>query len=89
MFSSQLNQYYVATSGNGTFKELFGLTDNKGLMVGGYIGVLIGQTLVYQLLAVWLDGVIPSEFGIHRDPWYCFMRQSKKPTVSRCLIYVT
>ncbi len=62
---------------------MFVLQDDHKITVYVYTIVMLAQTLIYFLIAVWFDGIIPSEFGIHRDPWYCFKPQRKKPTVSQ------
>ncbi len=57
------------------------ITDPHNFKVYHYLLAMAGQTILYFLLALWFDGIIPSEFGIHRDPWYCFKPQRKKPSV--------
>ena len=33
--------------------------------------MLVVDTLLYGLLAVWLDNIVPTEYGTRRPPWFC------------------
>ena len=33
--------------------------------------MLVVDTLLYGLLAVWLDNIVPTEYGTRRLPWFC------------------
>ena len=38
-----------------------------GLMI--MLGV---DTVLYGMLAIWLDNILPTEYGTRRVPWFCF-----------------
>ncbi|KAK9805624.1 hypothetical protein WJX72_008643 [[Myrmecia] bisecta] len=43
------------------------------LSLGQAYGLLIGLTIVYTVLALFLDNVLPNENGVRRAPWYFLM----------------
>lgn len=49
------------------------LWSGPGIPFGGSIVMLTLDIFLYGLLAYYLDSVIPSEYGIKRPAWFCFV----------------
>ncbi|XP_044763088.1 ABC transporter A family member 1-like [Coccinella septempunctata] len=67
-------------SGEGVSFE--NLWDGEGISFGGSLIMMALDTVIYGLLAYYLDSVVPSETGIKRSPLFCFKPSfwcSKKP----------
>ena len=45
-------------------------TDVSGLPLAGVLIMLVVDTILYGLLAAWLDNIIPTEYGTRRQPWF-------------------
>ena len=45
---------------------------SEGLPIAGAMIMLLVDTILYGLLAAWLDNILPTEFGTRRSPWFCF-----------------
>lgn len=60
-----------------------GLTsDTSGITISAYrisfhFVMMIIVTILFMLLFVYLDQVLPSEFGVRKHPLFCFMRKKK------------
>jgi len=74
-------EHYRTSNKLASFIDLFNLKDSVNhISLGLYLLLLLGQTVWYILMAVWLDDIVPSEFGVRRDPWYCCTGYKRKPT---------
>jgi len=51
--------------------EVLWSTEVSGLPIAGCLVMLLLDTLLYSLLAAWLDNIIPTEYGTQRSPWFC------------------
>ena len=38
--------------------------------MAGVLIMLMVDTILYGLLAAWLDNIIPTEYGTRRQPWF-------------------
>ena len=59
--------------GVGLSQEVLWSTTVSGLPVGGVLIMLALDTLLYGLLAAWLDNILPTEYGTRRPPWFCLL----------------
>ncbi|XP_045466962.1 cholesterol transporter ABCA5-like [Harmonia axyridis] len=57
-------------SGQGVSFE--NLWEGEGISFGGSLVMMAFDTVIYGLLAYYLDSVVPSESGIKRSPFFCF-----------------
>ncbi|XP_014224369.1 ATP-binding cassette sub-family A member 5-like isoform X2 [Trichogramma pretiosum] len=60
------------------------LWSGPGIPFGGSLVMMTLDIFLYALLAYYLDSVLPSEYGVKRPPWFCFMprfwcKKSKAP----------
>lgn len=53
-----------------TFENLW---SGSGVPFGGSLIMMAIDTVLYGLVAYWLDAVIPSEYGIKQKPWFCLL----------------
>ncbi|XP_073948704.1 LOW QUALITY PROTEIN: cholesterol transporter ABCA5-like [Choristoneura fumiferana] len=49
------------------------LWSGPGVPFGGSLIMMAVDTVLYALIAYWLDAVIPSEYGINQKPWFCLL----------------
>ncbi|XP_060806687.1 cholesterol transporter ABCA5 [Amyelois transitella] len=49
------------------------LWSGPGVPFGGSLIMMAVDTVLYALVAYWLDAVIPSEYGIKQKPWFCLL----------------
>lgn len=48
------------------------LWSGPGIPLGGSILMMLFDTILYSLLALYLDAVVPSEHGTKQPPFFCF-----------------
>ncbi|XP_063368836.1 cholesterol transporter ABCA5-like [Cydia amplana] len=49
------------------------LWSGPGVPFGGSLIMMAVDTVLYALIAYWLDAVMPSEYGIKQKPWFCLL----------------
>ena len=57
--------------GVGFSTELLWSTEYSKIPIGGLMIMLALDTLLYGVLAAWLDNVLPTEYGTRRVAWFC------------------
>merc|ERR1719499_148463 len=56
--------------GRSLSNDILWSTEVSGLPLGGVLIMLLVDTILYGLLAAWLDNIIPTEYGTKRMPWF-------------------
>jgi len=56
-------------------------TEVCGLPLAGVLIMLAVDTVLYGMLAAWLDNIIPTEYGTRRQSWFCLMPSYWMPQI--------